>query len=58
MQNTSHAVMAQRVEPHDSLDFFPTPPWATRALCEWIADRVGETHMRTNLVAKCFTFSA
>lgn len=36
MQNRSHAVMAQRVEPHDSLDFFPTPPWATRALCEHI----------------------
>ena len=33
-QNTSHAVMAQRHEPHDSLDDFPTPPWATRALCE------------------------
>ena len=35
-QNTSSAVMAQRVEPPDSLDFFPTPPWATRALCEWL----------------------
>jgi len=33
-QNRSHAVMAQRSEPHDSLDDFPTPPWATRALCE------------------------
>src|SRR3954468_11636323 len=33
-QNTSHAVMAQRAEPLDSLDNFPTPPWATRALCE------------------------
>lgn len=33
-QNTSSAVMQQRKEPHDSLDFFPTPPWATRALCE------------------------
>jgi len=32
-QNRSHAVMAQRAEPNDSLDFFPTPPWATRALC-------------------------
>lgn len=31
-QNTSHAVMAQRVEPHNSLDDFPTPPWATRAV--------------------------
>lgn len=34
MQNTSSAVMSQRVEPPDSLDFYPTPPWATRALCE------------------------
>lgn len=35
-QNTSHAVMAQRVEPHDSLEDFPTPPWGTRALCEHV----------------------
>lgn len=35
-QNTSSAVMQQRSEPHDSLDFFPTPPWATRSLCEWM----------------------
>jgi len=35
-QNTSHAVMAQRIEPHTSLDDFPTPPWATRALCEYV----------------------
>ena len=34
MQNTSHAVMAQRTESKDSLDDFPTPPWATRALIE------------------------
>lgn len=38
MQNTSHAVMAQRVEPADSPDDFPTPPWATRALLEHILD--------------------
>jgi hypothetical protein len=36
MQNTSTAVMQRRTEPHDSLDFFPTPPWATRALCEHV----------------------
>lgn len=36
-QNRSTAVMQRRVEPHDSLDDFPTPPWATRALCEWLA---------------------
>jgi hypothetical protein len=35
-QNTSHAVMAQRGEPRDSLDDFPTPPWATRATCEYL----------------------
>lgn len=42
MQNTSHAVMAQRFEPADSPDDFPTPPWATRALIEHVigAERV------------------
>lgn len=38
-QNTSSAVMQQRSEPHHSLDDFPTPPWATRALCEWLLKR-------------------
>lgn len=32
------AVMARRMEPMASLDDFPTPPWATRALCEHILD--------------------
>jgi hypothetical protein len=36
MQNRSHAVMAQRIEPADSPDDFPTPPWATRALIEHV----------------------
>lgn len=31
-QNRSNAVMATRIEPVDSLDDFPTPPWSTRAL--------------------------
>lgn len=39
-QNRSHAVMAQRAEPHDSLDFFPTPPWGTRALCRHIIPEI------------------
>lgn len=39
MQNTSHAVMAQRHEAKDSADDFPTPPWATRALIEHILGR-------------------
>ncbi len=33
-QNTSHAVMAQRHESAESLDDFPTPPWATRTFLE------------------------
>src|SRR6185369_1476261 len=44
MQNTSHAVMAQRAELKNSLDDFPTPPWATRALIERVlasADGLG-----------------
>lgn len=40
-QNTSSAVMAQRKEAKDSLDDFPTPPWATRALCNWIEANIG-----------------
>lgn len=35
-QNSSHAVMAQRKEAHDSLDDFPTMPWGTRALVEHV----------------------
>lgn len=35
-QNKSPAVMAQRIEPPDSLDDFPTPCWGTRALMEHV----------------------
>lgn len=37
-QNRSPAVMAQRTESRDSLDDFPTPKWATRALMEEVFD--------------------
>lgn len=43
-QNTSHAVMAQRSEPADSLDDFPTPPWATRALILYVIRERGHLH--------------
>lgn len=33
--------MAQRVEPHDSLDFFPTQPFATRALLDHVIKPMG-----------------
>ena len=36
-QNRSAAVMAQRTTAaRGALDYFPTPPWATRALCEYL----------------------
>lgn len=38
MKWQSHAVSAQRTEPNDSPDDFPTPPWATRALIEHVLD--------------------
>ncbi len=40
-QNVSTAVMQRRVEPHESLDYYPTPPHATRALCEFLQS-IGE----------------
>jgi hypothetical protein len=39
---TGHtAVMAQRREPPDALDYFPTPPWATRALFKRVLPSLG-----------------
>lgn len=46
----STAVMARRTEPNDSLDYFPTPPWATRAFCEHVLPRV-ETAALGELIA-------
>jgi hypothetical protein len=34
LPNGHRAIMGSRKEPDDSLDYFPTPPWATRALIE------------------------
>lgn len=52
-QNRSSAVMQQRSEPHDSLDDFPTPPWATRALCEWLVDQEYPLHEQTAREPTC-----
>lgn len=52
-QNTSSAVMQQRKEPHDSLDHFPTPPWGTRALCEWLASTIHPLDMQTCWECAC-----
>lgn len=53
MQNTSHAVMAQRTEPSDSPDDFPTPPWATRALLEHIIAAEEDLSAQTCLEPAC-----
>ena len=45
-QNRSSAVMASRVEAPDGLDYFPTPPWATRALREVLVAHGGERTWR------------
>jgi hypothetical protein len=39
--NGARAIMAARQEPADSLDFFPTPPFATRALIEHALPALG-----------------
>jgi hypothetical protein len=45
--NRSNAVISQRIEDKNSLDDFPTPPWATRALIEHIIgkDRVADCNV-------------
>lgn len=53
MQNTSHAVMAQRTESRDSPDDFPTPPWATRGLIEHVLDDKGALASLTCLEPAC-----
>jgi len=53
LQNTSHAVMAQRIEPKDSPDDFPTPPWATRALVERVLCKASDLAAMTCLEPAC-----
>jgi len=53
VQNTSHAVMAQRVEAADSPDDFPTPPWATRGLIEHILNDKKSLALMTCLEPAC-----
>ena len=52
-QNTSHAVMAQRYEGDASLDDFPTPPWATRALMEHVLGASNKLEGLTVLEPAC-----
>lgn len=49
-QNTTHAVMSQRHEKKDSLDYFPTPPWATRALFHSVILPMGIIHYNNRVL--------
>jgi hypothetical protein len=39
MRYDTHAVSDRRIEPKDSRDELPNPPWATRALLEYVIDK-------------------
>ena len=54
-QNTSTAVMQRRQtkKADASLDHFPTPPWATRALCDWLEEYYGSLIHLTALEPAC-----
>jgi hypothetical protein len=45
--------MAQRIEPQDSPDDFPTPPWATRGLIEHVLDDKDQLAAMTCLEPAC-----
>lgn len=45
--------MAQRIEPKDSRDDFPTPPWATRALVEHVIGNTRILRSQTCLEPAC-----
>jgi hypothetical protein len=51
--NGARSVMACRLEQRDSLDYFPTPPWATRALVERVLPHLGVGLARMNTVWEC-----
>jgi hypothetical protein len=52
-QNRSTAVMQRRRVAPDSLDYFPTPPFATRALCEFLAGELGDLSALTAWEPAC-----
>jgi len=47
------AVMAARNEPPESADYFPTPPWATRALFRHVLPAIGVDEIRTAWEPAC-----
>ena len=52
-QNKSSAVMARRFEQQSSLDDFPTPPWATRALIQHVLTDTGALSTQSCMEPAC-----
>ncbi len=46
--NGARSIMGSRHEPDDSLDYFPTPPWATRALMLHVITELPKPHLILN----------
>jgi hypothetical protein len=51
--NGARSVMGSRQEPDDSLDYFPTPPWATRALMTHVLPKVFNYRLTTAWEPAC-----
>ena len=47
------SVMSSRREPPDSLDFFPTPPWATRALLSHVLGLTSDEFLSSSAWDPC-----
>ena len=52
-QRALTAVMAQRRDPPDALDYFPTPPWATRALFKHVLPAIDVKVIRSAWEPAC-----
>lgn len=51
--NGARAIAHNRIEPDDSLNYFPTPPWATRALIEVVLPHLGIHNLSTAWEPAC-----
>lgn len=51
--NGARALMGSRAEPDDSLDYFPTPPWATRALTQVVLPYLGISEIKSAWEPAC-----
>src|SRR3990167_1576957 len=51
--NGARSIMGSRQEPDDSLDYFPTPPWATRALLDHVLPKLGVMEIKSAWEPAC-----